>query len=405
MQQNSVDLSLSSRAHALSSNLLFPKISKEAARITRLMSDTRLQRLLAEYAGVETIDVLTQTDQPISQVAASTALTVLIRILHREGQAQACFDAKNWPILYMLAASSNAPSVASSAELHQAIVDILLAPVAQKLEALGLEALHFEDLRVQEDVLAIDDAAIARLSKPLLSKPPTFDKDVVVRCKLGSMPPTHFSITLKSIDESLLDYCEQLLDLQPLPLFESVLNLGIPGQALIGAQNITLGALCRLRCGDVLIGGIQPEYKTILSPSPSLSHLVLSWGLPGARALRGFAALEGQNLVMKEGLIVHQTHQTDEQSVEDNEDITQMDSELPDLAELDMPVHFEIDTVVMPLARLCALGAGHIMELPISLAHAPVRLITHGKTIGSGELVAIGDHLGIRIQKMAKIDG
>ncbi len=416
LQQDSVDHATTNAVYALGLSPLFPKISKEAARITRLVSDTRLTHLLAQYAGVQIMDILTKPglSHVAEPISAALSQQATLRILHQEGQAQVCFDVQHWPALYMLAAHANAlakPTVGSNPQLHQAIVDILLAPVAQRLEVLGLEDLRFEDLRVPDDISTLDSQALALRSKPSSSVQPTFDRVVMVQCKLDSSASysslesaSYFAITLQSIDTNLLEYCEHLLNLQPLMLSASVLDLPLPGRALLGTQHLTISALCRLRCGDVLIGSIQTGYQTILSTTPSLSSLELVWGVSGGRTLRGFAALEDQNLVMKGRLTMHQNEQ-EEQSEADSEAFTPTEEEsLPDLAGLDIPVHFEIDTISMPLAQLCALGAGHVMELPIPLAQAPVRLITHGKTIGFAELVAVGEHLGIRIQKMAKID-
>ncbi len=417
MQQDSVDRAPPSTVCALGSSPFFPKVGKEAARITRLVSDTRLTNLLAEYTGIQVIDILTKPGlSHIGEHGTTATLSqqATLRILHQEGQAQVCFDVQHWPALYMLAAHASAlakPTAGSNHQLHQAIVDILLAPVAQRLEVLGLEDVHFEDLRVSDDISALDSQMLALRSKPASSAPHTVDKVVMVQCKLDNSASDsslekarYFTITLQSIDTNLLEYCEQLLNLQPLMLPASVLDLPLPGRILLGTQHLTISALCRLRCGDVLIGAIQTEYQTILSAAPLLGNLEVVWGLSGGRKLRGFAALENQNLVMKGRLTVHQNNQ-EEQSVEDSEAFMQTEDEaLPDLAGLDIPVHFEIDTISMPLAQLCALGAGHVMELPIPLAQAPVRLITHGKIIGFAELVAVGEHLGIRIQKMAKID-
>ncbi len=344
------------------------------------------------------VDVVTQQSQdalaqPI--VEPREGQTVSLRITHAQGQAQVHFETQYWPALYLLAQRS-APS---DDALHQALLDLLLEPVAQKLDALGLHGLQFDHLTPCE----------------ASSAPITPDSDrssrVVLHCQWTdqlatqpAQPALPFAITLHTIDAGLLDYCEQRLSEQALALPPFVRAIHLAGRAVIGAQYLKLSTLCRLRSGDVLVGGVSPEYRPLLDASPSLPHLELTWGLSGAQVLRGVAALEGQNLVIKEKIVVHKNDQEDLSSVEHSEQAMQEDEELSHLAALDVPVRFEIDTVAVPLAQLCALSPGHIMELPISLAHAPVRLITNGKTIGSGELIAIGEHLGVRIQKMAKID-
>ena len=76
-----------------------------------------------------------------------------------------------------------------------------------------------------------------------------------------------------------------------------------------------------------------------------------------------------------------------------------------DIGELDLPVQFEVDTVALPLSQLYALRPGYVLELPTPVAEAQLKLVTHGQTIGYGELVTVGDHLGIRILRMAHGDG
>jgi type III secretion protein Q len=75
------------------------------------------------------------------------------------------------------------------------------------------------------------------------------------------------------------------------------------------------------------------------------------------------------------------------------------------IGELELPVQFEIDTVALPLAQVSALRPGYVIELQAPVRDARIRLVTHGQTIGYGELVALGEHLGIRILRMAHGDG
>jgi flagellar motor switch protein FliN len=53
------------------------------------------------------------------------------------------------------------------------------------------------------------------------------------------------------------------------------------------------------------------------------------------------------------------------------------------------------------LATLTALKPGSVIELDESLAQ-PVELRVNGRTIARGELVSIGDRLGVRITEISK---
>lgn len=66
-----------------------------------------------------------------------------------------------------------------------------------------------------------------------------------------------------------------------------------------------------------------------------------------------------------------------------------------------MPVAFEIDSTRMRLDELAALDTGAVIELDVALMDASVRLVCHGQTVGHGQLVAIGERLGVRILGMA----
>ena len=70
------------------------------------------------------------------------------------------------------------------------------------------------------------------------------------------------------------------------------------------------------------------------------------------------------------------------------------------IAELQLPVAFEVDTARITLNELASIQPGYVIELDRPLASAAVRLVCHGQTIGHGQLVAVGDQLGIRIVRM-----
>jgi type III secretion protein Q len=72
----------------------------------------------------------------------------------------------------------------------------------------------------------------------------------------------------------------------------------------------------------------------------------------------------------------------------------------PTLDELQLPIVFELDTARISLAALADMRPGYAVELDVPLREATVRLVCHGQTLGQGQLVAIGDQLGVRITRM-----
>jgi type III secretion protein Q len=129
---------------------------------------------------------------------------------------------------------------------------------------------------------------------------------------------------------------------------------------------------------------------------------IAAWGTPGLIRLHAPAQFDGHTLVI-----------TKEPTMSDELDPVRADDALADdqaqnpieIGELDLPVQFEVDTVALPLSQLCALRPGYVLELPTPVADAQLKLVTHGQTIGYGELVTVGEHLGIRILRMAHGDG
>ncbi|MEH3123679.1 MAG: FliM/FliN family flagellar motor switch protein [Sphingomonas phyllosphaerae] len=69
----------------------------------------------------------------------------------------------------------------------------------------------------------------------------------------------------------------------------------------------------------------------------------------------------------------------------------------PDAAPNDIPVRltFALDGGTMPAGDLATLGAGSVLPLPATGETLPVRILSGGSTIGTGELVAIGDGFGV----------
>jgi type III secretion protein Q len=128
----------------------------------------------------------------------------------------------------------------------------------------------------------------------------------------------------------------------------------------------------------------------------------VAWGSPGLMRVHAQVNIEGRRLSLTKEPIM-----TDELDPVRPDDLLAPDqhSNPIDIGELDLPVQFEVDTVALPLSQLYALRPGYVLELPTPVADAQLKLVTHGQTIGYGELVTVGDHLGIRILRMAHGDG
>jgi type III secretion protein Q len=75
------------------------------------------------------------------------------------------------------------------------------------------------------------------------------------------------------------------------------------------------------------------------------------------------------------------------------------------LQDLQLPVAFELDTARISLAELAGMQPGYVVELDVPLSDASVRLVCHGQVVGQGQLVMVGDRLGVRIERMGGAHG
>lgn len=68
---------------------------------------------------------------------------------------------------------------------------------------------------------------------------------------------------------------------------------------------------------------------------------------------------------------------------------------------LEVDLTFELGGFTLPLETVEQLQAGYVMELPSELDESQVQVRANGTRIGSGKLVAIGDHLGVQLTDLS----
>jgi type III secretion system YscQ/HrcQ family protein len=71
------------------------------------------------------------------------------------------------------------------------------------------------------------------------------------------------------------------------------------------------------------------------------------------------------------------------------------------VAELEVPVHFEIDSTALTLDQLSSLRRGYVIELGIPVKEAEIRLVSCGQIIGRGRLVVVADCIGVQLESLA----
>lgn len=71
----------------------------------------------------------------------------------------------------------------------------------------------------------------------------------------------------------------------------------------------------------------------------------------------------------------------------------------PDAATRKLPVEvaFEVGRMQLPLGKLAELQPGYVFPVPAQLEGANVTIRANGEAVGQGELVSVGDTLGVRL--------
>lgn len=93
----------------------------------------------------------------------------------------------------------------------------------------------------------------------------------------------------------------------------------------------------------------------------------------------------------------------DDPEPRDAEDLVPPDTTILD--GIDMMVHVEIACVAMAAAELARVRPGTILTLPEKIGDATVNLVVSGRTVATGELVAVGDQLGVRVHRNGHAHG
>lgn len=300
----------------------------------------------------------------------------IIELRHHNETSQVVIDLSNWPALASVSESAEGASSAD-AELQLAVASILLEPLRKALEALGLMGVKVSSLRV--------------------SKPQPNWHFHTVSFRLGER---ELNLGLVHIADSWLDLLEQLVSNQVVPFPPYISRLTIPGRIELGARTINVSALESLRAGDVVLRAVPRTPDAVFGEAPGPLSVPIAWGNPGMRQLCCTARIDAAKLTLEGSPYMSRAIDNDNLSPA----APSNDMPVP-IGELDLPVKIEIDTVSLPVAQLSALRAGYVLELPVPVRDAQVRLVAYGQTVAYGELVAVGEHIGVRILRMCNQSG
>jgi type III secretion protein Q len=334
-----------------------PKVAPAQARLQRLGFDARFGSWLATRFGAEDLRITPNTGK---HAPGSTAIT----LQQPDGAEMTLLaDLSPWPAAQLLLHCENSS---------------LACELANALFHPGFEALS--DVAPGLKVTALQTQAQAQSTS---SRAGSRQKDPLA---LPTIQISGITTTLREMDHTLLEKVLESVHEQAPP--GSILSpLRICGRLRLAGRSHPLSTLSTLAAGDVLLLGaiVQPG-----QPVPCVLHY-------------GKGTTMQANTEMD--LMEQQVQVTDEPELgpEDEIQATSADAHpLPDtMSDLMLPVSFEIDTAAISLGELASIQPGYVVELAVPLLEATVRLVCHGQTLGTGQLVAIGEQLGVRINRMA----
>jgi len=163
---------------------------------------------------------------------------------------------------------------------------------------------------------------------------------------------------------------------EPLPAGAWRARLALPAAVVLGERRLRVDTLRSLERGDVLL------FATTLADAPARLR-VAGLAAPGRLGERAIT-LSGGLRIMDDTTAPTADHEATAAALD----------------ALELPVHFELETVGIPLADLEAIEAGYVIELGTPAAEARLRLVSCGVVIGEADLVAIGGRLGARITNL-----
>jgi len=298
--------------------------------------------------------------------------------------ARVAIDLAAFPALDVVAATTSDAPGDASVSLRTALASTLLTPLVAAFAAAGLDDVTIGGLRAVDP--AALDATRCVLSFALDGAP--------MRCALlDARTPWLDALAARLRRERTGDTARLLACIR------------LPGRVRLGSRALPLSVLRSLRPGDVLLD-MAPAALGAARAGP----LHAWWGARRATQWHATVLIEGTTMTMTE--TPDTADDLDEPivagdlpAVAPDEDAPLAAPEPAALGDVDLPVHVEIDTLSLSIAELAALRPGYVLELPLAARDVPVRLVAYGQAIGGGRLVAVGAHLGVRIDRMAGDDG
>ena len=320
-----------------------PSMLPSVARAARVGFDRRFEPWLAQVLGQQPGCVFGSRPR-------TDLLSIDLNCAH--GSADVALDPHQWPGLQM---ATELPDATLALEVTAALLSPLLARLTRVLPAVEVRAVR------------------------------RYAPQAVTTCDVPAMALSRGEVALVRLDTSLATHLETQLRQSVNPDLEPLRGLQVPTRLRLFERHLSSQRLRDIAPGDFVLCSPTQRAGTRWRAS-------LSFGL-------GITMQAHADLDIEQSR-VHVTaapRLVDEDAASSRQG-TALDTD--GLADLQVPVAFEIDSARVSLGELAALGEGSVIELDVALLEASVRLVCHGQTLGIGQLVAIGDQLGVRIRRM-----
>lgn len=346
------------------------------ARLATLAAPlARLTRCLFERRGAALAGQLGVALAPLPAPAGVGALRhpACLQLHSPQGDLSCVIDLCAHPAL-------DCAALAPSGRWRAALADALLQPWLSLLHEAGLPAMSVTALQPLTDTGdAMDRALGAGLALRLCHED-------------DGGADGGITLVVTDIDAALVAALEAA-PRPPLPLPDWLAALPLAGTAVLGARRCRADLLSSLREGDVLLGW----RGGVAAGLDDLPEVTLRWGSARGRHLSAAADIADGAITL------HTSPTLCLESSNMDYDTTTTDAP-NDIGALELPVTLEIVTLAMPLQQIGMMQPGQVLELPLSLADARVRMVACGQMLGHGTLVVIGEQLGFQIGAMVNTD-
>lgn len=286
---------------------------------------------------------------PVRVSMAQTRPAVCVALACDDGMLEVAVDPAAWPAIGM---ACDLPDEALARDVTAALVKPIIDRLAAELPGLEVRATR----RTTQCKL-----------RPLLRFPLT-------------------RLALVALDTGAARHVDRALRGHRALAARAFATLRLPARVRLFSRDLSEPELSSLACGDVVVAGEQLQPGT----APWRACVIFGSGA----TMQAKIDLDAQTASAR--------------LAEDPYPAQEPDGDAADLTRLrglTLPVSFEFDSARVSLEELAALGAGSTLELDVPVMEAMVRIVCHGQTVGIGQLVAVGDRVGVRIERMGLQQG